>query len=143
MALVDNDGNIFGFKISDITLINAGVNAGQGGYATVELKSRLKNSGGNGSANGRTGWLRRPETAMPGLGQGNPIEQGVINIRYDKDSHFFDVFWAAGNTHYIETDNRHTLALVDADGILCGFRIIDTDQLGDGKRDTSMLICSA
>lgn len=66
--------------------------------------------------------------------QYNPIEQGIINIRYDRDQHYCRVFWADGATCDTETDNENVLASFNEEGILCGFRIINTDKVKENPR---------
>ena len=118
MALLDDDDNLFGFKIEATPWFDDGEN----GYTTINLRTKLDSY----KKGGRIPFDNENQTD-------NPIVNGIINVRYDKADYFFDVFWADGDTRYIETENSHILALVDTDGLLCGFRVIHTDWLSDDE----------
>ena len=119
MVAMDNDA--FGFMIHDVDWITDGVD----GYVTVNLKSDLEKYANAAHLNGQdTG----------GEWQYNPIERGIINIRYDREKHYCHVFWADGAVYTTETDNENVLASFNEDGILCGFRIINTDKVRENPR---------
>ncbi len=122
MALVDDDGNLFGFKIDATEWMGDG----NGGYTTVNLRSRLGRTGSKELSGGNA-------TAAACGEYDHSIEKGIINAKYDSRSHCFDVFWASGDTRYIETESSHILAMVDTDGILCGFRVNRIDRLSDDE----------
>ena len=116
LVMVAMDGDAYGFMIHDVDWISDGVD----GYVTVNLKSDLEKYATAESPNGQdteSEWRY------------NPIERGIINIRYDRDQHYCHVFWADGATSDVGTDNENVMASFDEEGILCGFRIINTDQI--------------
>ena len=116
LVMVAMDDDAYGFMIHDVDWITDGVD----GYVTVNLKSDLEKYANAASPNG-------PDAG--GEWQYNPIERGIIHIRYDRDENYCHVFWADGATCESETDNENVLAYFNQEGILCGFRIIDTDKV--------------
>ena len=110
------DGDAFGFMIHDVDWISDGVD----GYVTVNLKSDLEKYANAVSPNGQDAGYEWKY---------NPIERGIINIRYDRDQHYCHVFWADEATHTTGTSNENVLALFNEEGTLCGFRIINTDKV--------------
>ena len=110
MALVDRAHNLYGFKI-DCTIW---MGDAAGGYTAVDLRSRLQPAS---------------ETVAPE----GVVVPGVIRARYDHDCHSFEVRWGAGDAPLTATDNPHILAAAEADGRLCGFQVIDIDQLSDDE----------
>ena len=129
LAKVDSEYNICGFTILDIELISEGHH----GHTAINLKSRLDPKENSIHRIGRTNGQDINGFTGKGRRNGNPFENGIINVRYDSASHYCDFFWAGGNTHYVQTESEHALALTDEKGVLCGFRIINTDRLGDGE----------
>ena len=116
LVMVAMDDDAFGFMIHGVEWITDGVD----GYVTVNLKSDLEKYASAASPNGQDageGW------------QYNPIEQGIIHIRYDRDENYCHVFWADAAACDAETDNENVLASFNEEGILCGFRIINTDKV--------------
>ncbi len=118
MALVDLDDNLFGFKVDATPWFDNVKNA----YTTINLRTKLVS-------------YRRVDTSIFDTEKqpDNPIAKGVINVRYDSAEHSFDVFWLNTDRRYIETENRHLLGAVDSNGILCGFKVINIDQLSDDE----------
>ena len=114
LVMESRDGGAFGFMIHDVDHITDGVD----GYVTVNLKSDLEKYANAVSPNGQD---------AGGDWQYNPIERGIIHIRYDRDENYCHVFWADGAACEAETDNENVLAYFNHEGILCGFRIINTD----------------
>ena len=112
MALTDDDNNLHGFKIDAVASMGD-----NGDYATVALRYGPGPTDAN---------VRRKSGIID-----NPVTKGIIKARYNRDSHSFDVVWADGGSRYVETESRHILAAVNADGTLCGFRVIRTDLLGN------------
>lgn len=128
LVMVAMEDDAYGFMIHDADWISDGLD----GYVTVNLKSRLEKYANAPSPNGQAN-----EQSADGTGGGwcyNPIELGIINVRYDRDKHYCDVFWAIGDTRYTETENENLLALVDIAGDLLGFRIINTDRLKENPK---------
>jgi hypothetical protein len=121
LPLVDMKENLCGFMIQGVEWISEG----RDGYVTVNLKSNLPEDATNSNPSGQTA------TAMIGKAYHNPIERGIIHARFDRAEHYCEVVWGDGNTRYIETENEYILALVNADGILSGFRITNTDRLAE------------
>lgn len=116
LVMESRDGDAFGFMIHDVDWISDGVD----GYVTVNLKSDLEKYANAASPNGQDAgeeW------------QYNPIERGIIHIRYDRDENYCHVYWANGATCEAETDNENVLAYFNEGGVLCGFRIINTDKV--------------
>ena len=116
LVMVAMDDDAFGFMIHDVDWISDGVD----GYVTVNLKSDLEKYANAASPNGQDAgseWRY------------NPIERGIINIRYDRDRNYCHVFWADGATHVTGTNNENVLASFNEEGVLCGFRIINTDKV--------------
>ena len=114
LVMVAMDDDAYGFMIHGVEWITDGVD----GYVTVNLKSDLEKYANAVSPNGQgagDGW------------QYNPIERGIIHIRYDRDENYCHVFWDDGAACEAETDNENVLAYFNHEGILCGFRIINTD----------------
>ncbi len=121
LVMVAMDDDAFGFMIHGVEWITDGVD----GYVTVNLKSDLEKYANAASPNGQDAgdeWRY------------NPIERGVINIRYDRDRNYCHVFWANGATYVTGTNNENVLASFNGDGILCGFRIINTDKVRENPR---------
>ena len=121
LVMVAMDEDAFGFMIHGVEWITDGVD----GYVTVNLKSDLEKYANAASPNGQDAgdeWRY------------NPIERGVINIRYDRDRNYCHVFWANGATYVTGTNNENVLASFNGDGILCGFRIINTDKVRENPR---------
>lgn len=121
LVMVAMDGDAFGFMIHDVDWITDGMD----GYVTVNLKSDLEKYATPASPNGQD---------AGGEWRHNPIERGIINIRYDRDRHYCHVFWADGATHDTGTNNENVLASFNEEGILCGFRIINTDKVRENPR---------
>lgn len=121
LVMVAMDGDAFGFMIHGVEWISDGVD----GYVTVNLKSDLEKYA-------NTAHLNRPESG--GEWQYNPIEQGIIHIRYDREKHYCHVFWADGAAYTTGTNNENVLASFNEGGILCGFRIINTDKVRENPR---------
>lgn len=111
MALVDNAHNLLGFKIDSVGWMGDAA----GGYTTVNLRSRLQ-----------------PADDAPDADAGI-IVPGVIRARFDHSAHSFEVRWGEGDAPLTATENPHILAAVADDGRLCGFRVIDIDQLSDDE----------
>lgn len=121
LPMVDMSENLCGFMIQGVEWISKDVD----GYVTVNLKSNLpKDSVGLDSGG-------QPVTTIVEEEHLNPIEQGVIDVWFDRDKHYCEVLWGKNNTSFVETENEYILAVVDAEGILSGFRIINTDQLAE------------
>ena len=119
LVMVAMDGDAFGFMIHGVEWITDGVD----GYVTVNLKSDLEKYANAAHPNGQNvGWRY------------NPIEQGIISIRYDRDQHYCHVFWADGATCDAGTNNENVMASFNEEGILCGFRIINTDKVRENPR---------
>ena len=119
--MVDMAENLCGFMIHGVEWISQGVD----GHVTVNLRSELPQDGAGANPNGGAPDL----TARKHYA--NPIERGIIKVRFDRAEHYCEVFWGDGGARFAETENEHILALVDADGVLAGFRIIHTDRLGE------------
>ena len=124
LVMVAMDEDAFGFMVHDADWISEDTE----GYVTVNLKSRLEKYANGTSPSGQGTAIAESEWHY------NPIERGIINLRYDREAHYCDVFWADGGAGYIETENDNLLALVDNGGILNGFRIINTDGLKENPR---------
>lgn len=61
-----------------------------------------------------------------------PIHPGEVGVWYDNAGGYCDVVaWGDGRSRYVETESSHILAAVNADGTLCGFRVIRADLLGN------------
>ena len=121
LPLVDMSQNLCGFMIQGVEWISQDAE----GYVTVDLKSNLpKNSGGPDSGEH---WA----TTTTDGEYLNPIEQGIIGVKFDRNAHFCEVRWGNDNATFMETDNEYILAAVDSEGILSGFKIINTDQLAE------------
>ena len=118
MALVDSEDNLFGFKVDAAPWFDDGEN----GYTTVNLRSKLASYKGD-------RFLKFDTEKQPD----NPIVNGVINIRYSKAGHFFDLFWADGGVRYVETESEHILACVDNAGVVSGFKVVNIDRLTDDE----------
>ena len=121
LVMESRDGSAYGFMIHDVDRITDGVD----GYVTVNLKSDLEKYANAAHLNGQDAgddW------------QYNPIERGIIHIRYDRDQHYCHVFWADGATCDAETDNENVLASFNEEGVLCGFRIINTDKVRENPQ---------
>lgn len=121
LVMESMDGGAFGFMIHDVDHITDGVD----GYVTVNLKSDLEKYANAVHLNGHDAdeeW------------QYNPIERGIINIRYDREKHYCHVFWADGAVYTTGTDNENVLASFNEEGVLCGFRIINTDKVRENPR---------
>ena len=112
MALVDNAHNLYGFKI-DCTIW---MGDAAGGYTTIDLRSRLQPAA--------DAVVDAPEGV---------VVPGVIRARYDHYAHSFEVRWGDDAAPLTATDNPHILAAADAEGRLCGFRVINIDQLSDDE----------
>ena len=121
LVLETMDGDAFGFMIHGVEWITDGVD----GYVTVNLKSDLEKYANAASPNGQD---------AGGEWRYNPIERGIINIRYDRDRHYCHVFWADGATYVTGTNNENVLASFNEEGVLCGFRIINTDKVRENPR---------
>ena len=121
LVMVAMDGDAFGFMIHDVDWITDGTD----GYVTVNLKSDLEKYANPASPDGQD---------AGGEWRHNPIERGIINIRYDRDRHYCHVFWADGATYDTGTNNENVLASFNEEGILCGFRIINTDKVRENPR---------
>ena len=117
MALVDSEDNLFGFKVDATPWFDDDEN----GYMTVNLRSKL--------ASYKEGKFHNFDTEKQ---PDNPIINGIINIRYSKTGHFFDLFWAGG-ARYVETESEHILARVDNAGVVCGFKVVNLDRLTDDE----------
>ena len=118
LALVDSEDNLFGFKVDATPWFDDG----EDGYTTVNLRSKL--------ASYKEGGILKFDTDKQ---LNNPIVNGVINIRYSKTGHFFDLFWADGDFRYVETESEHILARVNNAGVLCGFKVVNIDRLTDDE----------
>ena len=126
MSLIDDDNNLYGFKIDPVEWMGDG----NGGYTTVNLRSRL----GRAEANGHQDSGPDGRNTADGSGEyDSPMEKGIINAKYDNNAHSFDVFWAGGYARYVATANDHIEALVDTSGVLCGFRVINIDRMSDDE----------
>ncbi len=121
LPMVDMAENLCGFMIHGVEWISEGID----GYVTVNLKSNLPEGVIKSNPN------VRKAAAMIGDNYHNPIEQGIIHIRFDRVEHYCEVFWSADGTSFAGTENEYILAMVDAGGILSGFRVINTDKLGE------------
>ncbi len=121
LPLVDMKENLCGFMIQGVEWISEG----RDGYVTVNLKSNLPEDATNSNSSGQAA------TAMVDKAYRNPIERGIIHARFDRAEHYCEVIWGDGYTRYIATENEYILALVNADGILSGFRITNTDRLAE------------
>ena len=119
MALVDLDDNLFGFKVDATPWFDDGEN----GYTTINLRTKL-------DSYQKGGRIPFDNENQPD----NPIVNGIINVRYDKADHFFDVFWASGGSRHVDTESKHILGLVDNSGVLCGFKVINIDQLPEDEQ---------
>lgn len=121
LPLVDMSENLSGFMIQGVEWISQDMD----GYVTINLKSNLpKDSTGPDSGGPSATSIVEKEYL-------NPVEQGVIEVRFDRYQHFCEVRWGKCNTTFVETENEYILALVDVEGGLSGFRIIKTDQLAE------------
>ena len=110
MALVDNAHNLLGFKIDSTIWMGDAA----GGYTTVNLRSRL-------------------EPVSEAVAPEGVVVPVVIRARYDHDGHSFEVRWGDGDAPLAATDHPHILAAAAADGRLCGFQVINIDQLSDDE----------
>ena len=120
LALVDDDDNLSGFKVSAVEFMG-----GDGGqYTAVNLKNRQASSASHDQRNHPS---KGPESSEHSVG----VE--TINARYDQVSHFFDLFWSSDPTRLVETENGHILAAIDLNDTVCGFRVINIDQLSDNE----------
>ena len=120
LVMVAMDDDAYGFMIHDVDRITDGVD----GYVTVNLKSDLEKYANAPSQNGQhsgEGWRY------------NPIERGIIHIRYDRNENYCHVYWADAAACDAETDNENVLASFNEEGILCGFRIINTDKVRENS----------
>ena len=130
LVMVAMEGDAFGFMIHDVDWITDGMD----GYVTVNLKSDLEKYAKAVSSNGQD---------TNGEWRYNPIDLGIINIRYDRDQNYCHVFWADGATYITETNNKNVLASFNEECNLCGFRIINTDKVKENPRgwvDTELQI---
>lgn len=123
LALIDDDNNLYGFKIDAVEWMGDR----NGGYTTVNLISKL------GAAGSQSPSLDGRNVSDGPEDHGSPVEKGIINARYDHNDHSFDVFWAGGDARYVATENDHIEALIDPDGLLCGFRIININRMSDDE----------
>ena len=121
LPLVDMSENLSGFMIQGVEWISQDVE----GFVAINLKSNLSKSSTGQDSRGQTA------AAIAERDYLNPIEQGVIDVRFDRYEHYCEVRWGKGSTIFVDTDNEYILAAVDAKGILSGFRIINTDQLAE------------
>lgn len=121
LPLVDMSDNLCGFMIQGVELISKNVD----GYVTVNLRSRLLENSDCSDSETQSARTSEGEEFL------NPIEQGIINVRFDRNEHYCEVLWSNRKATFLETDNEYILAAVDAEGILSGFRIINTDQLAE------------
>ena len=117
MALVDNAHNLYGFKI-DCTIW---MGDAAGGYTAVDLRSRLQPAADAVAA------------AAEAAATDGVVVPGVIRARYDHEAHSFEVRWGGDDAPLTATDTPHILAAADAEGRLCGFRVINIDQLSDDE----------
>ena len=121
LPMVDLAENLCGFIIHGIQWISDGAD----GYVTVNLKSDLpSNTTGNG-----TNWL--PQHSATGADYHNSIERGIIKIRFDRQAHYCEVIWADDAISFAPTENEFIWALVNRDGVLGGFRIVNTHRLAE------------
>lgn len=116
LVMVAMDDDTYGFMIHGVEWITDGVD----GYVTVNLKSDLEKYANTTHLNGHDAGVEW---------QYSPIERGIINIRYDRDQNYCHVYWDDSATCDTETDNENVLASFNEEGILCGFRIINTDKV--------------
>lgn len=107
LAMVDLKENLCGFMLHGVQWISDGLD----GYVTVNLKSDL------------------PRNTVADYH--NAIEQGIIKIRFDREAHYCEVTWADDARSFALTENEFILALVNRDGILGGFRVINTHRLAE------------
>ncbi len=124
LPMVDMEENLCGFMIHDVEWISDGVN----GYVAVNLKSDLPQKTTGSDINGQ------PGNSMLGAFRHNSIEQGIIRICFDRDAHYCEVVWGDGGISFASTENEFILALVDKDGVLCGFRIVNTHWLAENPK---------
>ena len=121
LPLVDVEENLSGFMIQGVEWISPEV----GRFVTVNLKSNLPKKSTGQDLKGNSAATIAEKDYL------NPIEHGVIHVRFDRYEHFFEVRWGMSSTVFMNTDNEFILAAVDTDGILSGFRVINTDQLAE------------
>ena len=126
MSLIDDENNLYGFKIDPVEWMGDG----NDGYTTVNLRSSLGRAEASGDQDSR---LDRCNVSDGSEKYGNPMERGIINAKFDNDAHIFEVLWADGDARYVATENDHIVALVNIDGLLCGFRVIDIDRMSDDE----------
>ena len=107
LAMVDLKENLCGFMIHGIQWISDGVDD----YVTVNLKSDL------------------PRNTVADYH--NAIERGIIKIRFDREAHYCEVTWTDDALSFAPSENEFILALVNRDGILGGFRVINTHRLAE------------
>ena len=119
LPMVDLKENLCGFMIHGVEWISDGLD----GYVTVNLKSDLPIKTNDIDLNGQ-----RKNSAARAY-RHNPIEQGIIQVRFDREAHYCEVVWGDSGISFAPTESEFILALVDADGVLCGFRVINTDCL--------------
>lgn len=120
LPLVDQAENLCGFMLQGVEHISEKTD----GYVAVNLKSHLPpNAAGQGR---RTGDGQKPAAAYR-----NPIERGMIRVRFDRAEHYCEVLWGEAAAGFAETENPFILARADAGGVLAGFRVIHTDRLAE------------
>lgn len=121
LPMVDLKENLCGFMIHGVEWISDGVD----GYVTVNLKSDLPIKTSEVDRNGQR------KNSAASADRHNPIEQGIIQVRFDREAHYCEVIWSDGGISFVSTESEFILALTDADGVLCGFRVINTDVLAE------------
>ena len=121
LPMVDLKEYLCGFMIHGVQWISDGID----GYVTVNLKSDLPRNTAGDSTNGL------PEPSATGANYHNSIEQGIIKIRFDREAHYCEVIWADDARNFAPSKNEFILALVNRDGVLGGFRIVNTHRLAE------------
>lgn len=120
LPLVDQSENLCGFMLQGVEHISEETD----GYVAVNLKSHRQ----SGAPGGQAG---RPGETPPPVAVRNPIEHGMIRVRFDRVEHYCEVLWGEAAAGFVETENPFILARADAAGVLAGFRVIHTDRLAE------------
>lgn len=120
LPLVDQAENLCGFMLQGVERISEETD----GYVAVNLKSHRPP--------GAAGNCRRPgDGQKPAAAYRNPIERGMIRVRFDRVEHYCEVLWGDEAAGFAETENPFILARADSGGVLAGFRVIHTDRLAE------------
>ena len=96
LPLVDMSENLSGFMIQGVEWISQDVE----GFVAINLKSNLSKSSTGQDSRGQTA------AAIAERDYLNPIEQGVIDVRFDRYEHYCEVRWGKGSTIFVDTDKR-------------------------------------